>query len=207
MYINAAGREEAPRTAQILFSMFAVVLGLVHIPKEKIPSRPRIDTLLPAATAALRAREAFSTLIGMIPIDLIRLHMLLPLINVGREVLRHAGHFHDLLYANLALWETEVEQILVSFYDKATPFGKDNDALADLLSPVREHFRGSAERGAETAAKNRELRKEAREAGIKEGEERARSQAREDASKTILDAIDKIRGKLGEGNKGDGNKG
>jgi hypothetical protein len=183
----------------VLYAMAGVILGLLHIPKEKAPSRPRLDTLLGAIAAALSARKVFHRVLGVIPLDTDRLSFLLPLIQLGREVLRHTVHFHELLYTNVAVWEDEAHRMLVSFYEKAEPFTKDDPDLADALGDVHEHIRGSAERGAETAAKNRELRKEAREAGIKEGEERARGQAREDADKALLDAIGKLRGKLGDG--------
>jgi hypothetical protein len=199
LLLRATPKEEAPRAAQIFFSVLSCVMGFLHIPKEKVPSRPRLDTLLPAIAAALRARKEFSTLIGMIPLDLIRMQMLLSLIMVGRELLRHAGNFYDLVHDNIALWECEAEEMVFSFHEKAAPFGKDNDDLADILKPIHNHFHGSAERAAETAAKNRELRKEAREAGVKEGEERARGQAREDANKAIFDALNQLRGKIGDG--------
>jgi hypothetical protein len=84
------------------------------------------------------------------------------------------------------------------FYERAAPFAKDDPALADVLEPVHDHFREAAERGAERAAENRELRKQAHQAGLKEGEERARGQARKDANAELLDMMDIIRRTTGK---------
>lgn len=197
-YIGTESTEVWPGAMQILFTMFAASVGLVHIPKDKTVARPRLDTFMDGAFAMLRAKQIFSALLKPVHVNISRVTFLMTLISLGRGALGHTMNFASLLLANLASWEREVHNEMEFFYERAAPFAKDDPALADMLVPVHDHFHEAAERGAERAAENRELRKEARQAGLKEGEDRARGQARKDANAELLDMMDIIRRTTGK---------
>jgi hypothetical protein len=175
-----------PEALRVIQNVILAVLGCVLIPMSKVVKRPRIDTLLDGGGALIEAKARFDTptdrRMAHVFVDTVRVKLLMTVIETARQIAAHTSAFLSTLMANLAMWEQEVHETMDSAYGKLEAQAAEDPELRDAVARMHKHLREAAERAAEQAEKNRDLRKSSHEAGRKEGEAGARREARAEAA-------------------------